>query len=285
MLSLIEILKKTEAYFREAEIENPKVEAEWLLAEFLGLKRLELFLQHDRLMEEEKLVPLRGWVKRRAEGEPLAYITGRAAFHGIELEVGPGVLIPRPETEQLVEQVCQECRDQPNPRIIDLGTGSGAIALALASAFPASKVLAIDASTAALAQAKANAERLGLRGRVAFRKGNWLEKIQTTADIIVANPPYLTEAEWASARPEVRDHEPREALVAADAGLSDLQQILKSALPCLAQGGLLAMETGICHGDRLEDLAVAAGYADVALKNDDSGRQRFLFARSPRLDE
>ncbi|MGC9450780.1 MAG: peptide chain release factor N(5)-glutamine methyltransferase [Oceanipulchritudo sp.] len=273
------MLKKAEDFLARAGLESPRVEAEWLLAGALGCKRLELYLQWERPLEEELLAGLRGRVRRRAAGEPLQYILGYWDFHDIRLAVRPGVLIPRPETEQLVEKVAGRLEGMESPRIVDLGTGSGAIALSLAKALPGARVLAVERSTAALSLARENAGALGLRERVAFRSGNWLEGLAFEADCIVSNPPYLTEGEWKSARPEVREHEPREALVAAEEGLADLRHIVGTARERLAEGGLLALETGIAHGKPLLETAAAAGYRDCAVERDDAGRERFFFAR------
>lgn len=278
MQTVLEILKKTEAFFAKAGLENPKIEAEWLLAQTLGCRRLELFLQWERPLAEDELERLRERVRRRAGGEPLQYVVGYSDFHDIRLAVGPGVLIPRPETEELVSLVIEELRCLESPRLIDLGTGSGAIALALAHALASARVLALDASPEALRQARANAESLGLRERVAFRRGDWLSGIDTEADGIIANPPYLTEAEWETARPEVREHEPREALVAVDEGQADLLRIIDEAYPLLARGGFLALEMGLAHGPPLREAATGKGYARVEVRQDLHGRERFLFA-------
>lgn len=279
--TIVETLKKAEEYFLRAGIESPKVEAEWLFAETLGIPRLELFLRHDQPLEEEQLATLRERVRRRASGEPLAYLVGSAAFRGLRLHVAPGVLIPRPETEQLVDLVREHIRELASPRLVDLGTGSGAIALALATECPEARILALDASAEALRQARANAEALGLRERVAFRRGDWLAGQDFTADAIIANPPYLTEAEWRSARPEVREHEPREALVAGEDGLADLARILSEAKDRLAPGGRIFLETGIDHAAGLQESAAALGYEEVAVRRDDLGHERFFCARRP----
>lgn len=278
MQSVVEVLQKTEAFLARAGVETPKIDAEWLLADLMGVRRLELFLQHDKPLEEAVLSGMRERVKRRAAGEPLQYIIGHVDFHEIRLAVAPGALIPRPETELLVEKVIARLRGREAPRIVDLGTGSGAIALALASALPGARVLAVERSADALKLARANAEALGLRERVAFRSGDWLDGLDLQADCIVSNPPYLTDAEWAEARREVREHEPREALVAPENGLADLRRIIGAALQRLAPGGLLALETGIGHGDALMECASAAGYTDCVVEKDDNGRDRFLFA-------
>lgn len=280
MQSVIEVLRKTEAFFAKAGLENPKIEAEWLLAATIGCKRLELFLRWEEPLQEAVLEPLRERVRRRAAGEPLQYILGYQDFHDIRLAVAPGALIPRPETEQLVEKVVGRLAGLEAPRIVDLGAGSGAIALALATALPRARVLAVERSAEALRQARANAEALGLRGRVAFRSGDWLAGLDFTADCIVSNPPYLTDEEWRCARPEVRAHEPREALVAGDDGMADLKRIIREAGPRLAPRGLLALETGVAHGAPLSALAAGCGYADIVVEKDDSGRGRFLFARA-----
>jgi release factor glutamine methyltransferase len=281
MQSVLEVLRKTEAFFIKAGLESPKVEAEWMLAESLGCKRLELYLQWERPLEDETLAILRERIQRRAKGEPLQYILGHVDFHGIRLNVGPGVLVPRPETEQLVELVIERLRDNASPRIVDLGTGSGAIALALAEAIPGARVLAVERSNEALVQARANAAELGLRERVSFRSGDWLEGLSFEADCIVSNPPYLTDEEWESARPEVREREPREALVAPEQGFADLRVIIESAFTRLAPGGLLALETGIGHREPLLQCAHAMGYVDASVVPDDSGRDRFFLARRP----
>ena len=278
MQSVVEVLKKAEGFLARAGVESPKIDSEWLLAETLKCPRLELFLQYDKPLEEDVLATMRERVKRRAAREPLQYILGYSDFHDIRVNIGPGALIPRPETELLVEKVLARLKPLSKPRIVDLGTGSGAIALALAKALPEGKILAVERSAEALVQARANAEVNGLRDRVAFRSGNWMDGLDFQADCIVSNPPYLTDDEWAMASPEVRDHEPREALVAPDGGLADLRTIVETAPQRLVKGGLLALETGIAHGEALLEQARSAGYQECAVEKDDSGRDRFFFA-------
>lgn len=278
METVLDVLKKTEAFLGQRDLEQPQLEAQWLMAEVLGCRRLDLFLQFERPLTEEELERLREAVRRRARREPLQYICGYQDFHDIRLKVGPGVLVPRPETEALVVKVVERLREHAGPRIVDLGTGSGAIALALARALPEARVLAVEKSREALGLARGNAESLGLRDRVAFRSGNWLEGLSLEADCIVSNPPYLTGEEWHSAAPEVREYEPREALVAGEEGLADLREILTGASQRLRPGGLLAMEMGIAHGKALEELARRHGYRDAAVETDVSGRDRYFFA-------
>lgn len=302
MQTIVEVLNKTEAFLAKAGFESPKAEAKWLLAHSLGCKPLELFLMADRPLSDEELGKLRTQLKRRAAGEPLQYIFGFEDFHGLRIPVAPGVLIPRSETEELVDHVlqwianrCPETTSEnllvaeqtatsdPDPavrqlKVIDLGTGSGAIALAIAHKCPFARVLAIDASVEALKQARAAAEQLGLRQQISFRRGNWLDDITAKVDLIVANPPYLSVDEWQTARPEVRDHEPYEALVAADDGSADLLHILSHAKDCLLPGGLLAMETGIHHARLLTQYAEKLGYHDIRVLPDLQQRERLFFA-------
>jgi len=278
MQSILEVLQKSEAYLDKAGLETPKLDAQLLMADALGCKRLDLFLQHDHPMKDSILQVMRESLKRRASREPLQYILGYSDFHDIRLNVSPGVLIPRPETESLVEEVIDRLKSLEKPRIVDLGTGSGAIALALGKALPGARILAVDSSAEALVVARENAETLGLREQVAFRSGNWLENLDFEADCIVSNPPYLTEEEWASALPEVRDHEPKQALVAGDAGTADLKVIIDAAIERLAPNGLLALEMGIAHGPSMRDAAEKASYSNVEVMQDHSQRDRFLFA-------
>ena len=278
MQSVLDVLKKSEAYLARAGLESPKVNAEWLVAETLGCKRLDLFLQFDRPLEESILVILRDRLQRRARGEPLEYILGNVEFHEIRLNVGPGVLVPRKETELLVEHIIERLKGVDAPRIVDLGTGSGAIALALAHALPTARILAIDSSKQALAQARSNADLLGLRERVSFRAGNWLEGLSFEADCVVSNPPYLTEQEWECAQPDVREYEPKSALVAEDEGMADIRIIIQESITRLVQGGFLALEMGIAHGDPVMRMARQSGYARCRVEVDDTGRDRFFFA-------
>jgi release factor glutamine methyltransferase len=277
MLSLLEVIDRTSAYFAKNGVANPRLQVEWLLAHVLGCKRLDLYLRFDMPLEESVLEQLRPLVKRRAQHEPLQYITGSTPFHDLTLKCDPRALIPRPETEQLIEEILAR-KPEKTAQILDLGTGTGAIALALAKALPEAKVTAVDASQQALALAKENALANGLAERVTFLESNWFAKIKGPYDIIASNPPYLTEEEWETADPEVRDREPRNALVAPKDGLADLETILRQAPTHLAPGGLVALETGIAHHDALAQIADESGYAKHESVKDLSGRPRYFLA-------
>jgi len=277
METVLQVLKKTEAFFAKAGIESAKVDAEWILAYGLGCKRLELFLQFEKPLTEDELNRLRPLVKRRAQREPLQIILGTVDFVGLELKVQSGVLIPRPETEEFVERILERMPED-DAKVIDLGTGTGAIAMAIAAARAKAIVLAIDSDPTALSLAKENVKSHDLSERVKVRSGNWLEGLDVKVDWIVSNPPYLRETEWASAEPEVKDYDPKTALVASDEGLGDAKIILEQATHCLNSGGHVAMELGVNHPHELKSLAGKLGYTDVECLEDLNRRQRFFFA-------
>lgn len=282
MLSILEIVKRTTDFFTRKGIEQPRLNAELVIGHALGLDRMQLYLQFERPLTEVELGPIRALVKRRGAREPLQYIQGSAAFHDLELKVDGRVLIPRPETEQLIERM-QERLTAPPRRIIDLGTGSGALALCLALNYPEAEITAVDTSPDALAVAAMNATLAGLADRVRFLESDWFASvpIDETFDLVVSNPPYLTEEEWASAAPEVRVHEPKLALVAQDHGCASLEHILEASLIRLAAGGHLALETGIDQHSRLLERAGALGYTGIESLRDWNDRDRFLWMEAP----
>jgi len=279
MPSVLEIIQKTSEFFGGRGVESPRLNAELLIGHALGLKRMQLYLQFERILAEPELEKIRPLVRRRAQREPLQYIIGTMDFGGVSLKVDKRALIPRPETELLVEMIVA-LNLSPTARVLDLGTGSGAIALALAKAMPQATVTAVDSSTEALALAKENVERAELTARVELVAGGWYSALSPGGrfDLIVANPPYLSAAERAEAAPEVRDFEPASALVADEGGLADLRLIVESAPEFLAPGGLLALETGIAQHAALAAIAGRCGFAKSESRRDLTGRDRFLLA-------
>ena len=278
MLTIREIKMRTEAFFREKGVPNAKLDTDILIAHSLGIKRLDIYLDLDRPLTEDQLTILRPLVKRRASREPLQYIIGKTEFYGITLKVDPRALIPRHETEELIELIVERL-ETPPARILDLGTGSGAIALALASKYSDAEVTATDQSDEAITLAKENALALNLSSRVTFIKGNWFEPLDEGArfDLIVSNPPYLTEAEMQTAEPEVIDHEPHNALASGQEGLDDLGLLFKSVPRHLAEGGLLALETGIGQADAIKAMALEVSLHGQSVE-DLSEHPRFFFA-------
>lgn len=221
---------------------------------------------------------------RRAAREPLQYLTGKQEFFGLNLEVNPSVLIPRPETELLVEAVLDWAKGESSAslRIVDVGTGSGAIALALASHLPGAELWAVDLSSAALAVAQGNAERLGLASRVRFQQSDLLSTFPGDSqrfDVIASNPPYVPAGDAPEMQPEVRDHEPHLALFAEADGLSVYRKLIPQAWTTLRPGGLLAMEFGFGQREALADLM--GGWVDVRFLDDYAGIPRVALARRP----
>ena len=279
MLSVLEIIKRTTGFFEQRGVESPRLNAELLIGHALGLKRMQLYLQFERPLTEAELEKIRPLVKRRGGREPLQYVMGETEFSGLKLKVDRRALIPRPETERLIELVMQQLASPP-ATVLDLGTGSGAIALALAKAWPEAVVTAVDKSEDALALARENAGACALEGRVTFVLSDWFAGIPAGRKfgLIVANPPYLSDEETAAAQPEVKDFEPRMALSAGPNSAADLERIIRAARPYLAPGGLLACETGIAQHQALAALATAEGYTRVESLRDLTGRERYLLA-------
>jgi len=281
MHTVLDILQKTTDFFSGKGVESARLNAELIVGHALGLKRMQLYLQFERLLTEPELERIRPLVRRRGQREPLAYVLGTAEFCGLTLKADRRALVPRPETERLVELLQERCVPPPT-RVLDLGTGTGCIALALASAWPGAEVVAVDASEEALALARENGESTGLAARVRWLKSDWFSGLPVDArfDLIVSNPPYLTAEETAAAEPEVRTYEPASALTAAEAGMADLRKIIAGAPRFLAPGGWLAMETGIAqHAALLADLANAGLLAGESVK-DLAERDRFVVARA-----
>jgi release factor glutamine methyltransferase len=276
-MTVLEVLQSTTAYFKKRAIESPRLNAEHLVAHSLGKKRIELYLDFERPLSESELAPLRELVRRRGQGEPLQHLLGTVEFADHIFVTDKRALIPRPETEQLVEYLC----DLPwpeIPRMLDVGTGSGVIALSLAARFPNAELHAIDLSADALALACENAERLGLPDRIHFWQGNLLDPIEGTFDLIVANLPYVAASDTTQLAPEVQ-HDPPVALYGGTAGDELIRELIAAAPPHLQPGGILALEIGIRQQGGLSDFLAAKNYHDICPKNDYAGTTRFLFAR------
>jgi release factor glutamine methyltransferase len=281
MPTLLEIITKTTDFLTSKGVESARLNAEQLIGHALGLKRMQLYLQFERILLEPDLEKIRPLVKRRAQREPLQHILGTVEWGSLTLKVDKRALIPRPETEELLELLVTRIPAQSGCRVLDLGTGSGALALGLARAWPEAQITAVDRSEPALTLARENAAATGLTDRVVFELSNWFDALPPTAvyDVIVSNPPYLTEEELSSAEPEVKRYDPPEALVAAQAGQADLRVIIAGAASRLAEGGWLALETGIAHHPDLLTTLTEQGLRDLESHKDLSGRHRFIIAR------
>jgi release factor glutamine methyltransferase len=276
-MTVLEVLQSSTAYFKKRKIDNPRLNAEHLLAHVLNRKRLELYLEFERELDEAELKPLRDLVRRRGEGEPLQYLLGTVEFCGHTFLCDKRAMVPRPETEELVEFVKSEIRN-PKSEILDVGTGSGVIALSLAAKFPEAEVHAVDVSDDALALARENAARLGLGERVRFAKGNLLNAIESDFDLIVANLPYVSTQDRQSLSREVL-HDPEVALFAGERGDELVRRLIEQASARLRPGGLLALEIGAGQSAALLSFLAEKNYDDIASKSDYSSTTRFLFAR------
>lgn len=276
--TVLEVLQSTTAYFEKRKIENPRLNAEHLLAHALGKTRMDIYLDFERTLSEAELQPIRDLVKRRGQGEPLQHLLGTVEFCGQTFAIDKRALVPRPETEQLVELLVSEVRHQKSAvRIVDIGTGSGVIALSLAKQFPEAKVFAVDVSEDALALARENEALLGLTGRVQFRKGDLLENFTERFDVIVANLPYVSMQDRHLLTREVL-HDPEVSLFAGSAGDELIRRLIEQAPEHLAANGLLAVEIGINQSEGLTEFLRQKNYQDIRSKKDYSGIPRFLLA-------
>jgi release factor glutamine methyltransferase len=270
---LLDLVKRSAAYLAERGIVNARREAEWIFAEALGLSRIDLYTRFDMPLDAAEVERLRALVMRRGRREPLAYVLGTQDFMGLRLAVGPGVLVPRPETEELVEAVLKELPSGP-ARVLDVGTGSGAIALALKRARPDCEVEGVDRSESALAFARRNAAALGLA--VAFVHGH-LGQGRGGYQVVVANLPYIAEIERAECDPELA-FEPVEALFAGADGLDLIRELVADARRLLVPGGTLWLEHGWHQGPAIAELCRGQGLP-CAIRQDLAGRDRI--ARIP----
>ncbi|HEV3100391.1 MAG TPA: peptide chain release factor N(5)-glutamine methyltransferase [Candidatus Udaeobacter sp.] len=276
-MTVLEVLQVTTAFFKKHDIENPRLNAEHLLAHALGRRRIELYLDFERELTEPELGPLRELVKRRSEGEPLQHLLGTVEFCGLTFLSDKRAMVPRPETEELVEFLKSEIED-PKSKIVDVGTGSGVIALSLAAEFPEARILAVDISDDALALAQENAIRLDLGSRVQFLKSRLLETIEGTFDLIVANLPYISSQDRHTLSREVL-RDPEVALFAGARGDELVRELIDQAPTRLRPGGMLALEIGLGQGQALLSVLTEKNYRDICSKNDYNGVTRFLFAR------
>ena len=276
-MTVLEVLQSTTAYFKKHNVESPRLNAEHLVAYVLGRTRMELYLEFERELTEAELAPLREMVTRRAQGEPLQHLLGTVEFCGLIFLCDKRAMVPRPETEELVEFLKSEIRN-PKSEILDVGTGSGVIALSFAAKFPEAEIYAVDISEDALELARENAARLGLSDRVRFSRSNLLQDVDGTFDLIVANLPYIATQDRHTLSREVL-HDPHVALFGGAYGEEFVRELIAQAPARLHPGGTLALEIGIGQSDALFSALTEKKYRDIYSKNDYSGVTRFLFAK------
>jgi len=254
-------------------------DAEFLLMHVLGKDRAWMLAYWREEINTDYSLPYHGAIERRRAGEPIQYITGEAEFYGLPFHVDPGVLIPRPETELAVEKALEHAAGFARPRIVDVGTGSGAIAVALTHHLPDAAVTAIDLSAAALEAARGNAARNGVADRVRFLEGDLLKPVaEETFEIVVSNPPYVRETDRASLDVEVREFEPALALFAGEDGMAVYRRLIPQAFCALVSGGFLVLEIGFGQEQGVRALLEIAGFREIAFTADLQGIPRVASA-------
>lgn len=275
------ILNWTRQYFSDKGVENPRLDAEVLLSRILGLDRVHLYVRFDQPLEHTELAAFREFVKRRAMRFPVAYITGSKEFMGLDFAVNPAVLIPRPDTEILVEGAVDLLRDRERPQILDLGTGSGAIIVSTLTKLPGAQGTAVDISAEALAVAKTNAERHAVADRLIIRQGDLFEPVSgETYDAILSNPPYIPDGEIAGLEPEVQ-REPHLALAGGTDGLDYYRRIISAGPQHVKPGGFIAVEVGINQAQAVAAIADASGALKIqATLKDYAGIERVVVMRA-----
>ena len=283
-----DILKVTTDYLKGKGIENPRLDAEVLLAHQLKGDRVSLYINLDQPLTKEEISGYRTSVRRRVRREPLQYITGVQEFWSLEFVVGPQALIPRRESEMLVEQakglLKATCEERGHvPTILDVGTGCGALAISLACEMEHTKIRATDISSTALELARLNAEKHGVADRIEFLEGDLLKPIEDLGlgfDVILSNPPYVAPEEYKALPPEVRDYEPRVALDGGQGGMCYVERIIREAPDYLIPGGWLLVEMAPHQtGESLELVEQTGAYGDVSRKKDYAHRYRIVTAQ------
>jgi release factor glutamine methyltransferase len=272
-----EALERAAAELAGAGVETPDVDAEFLLGHVLGVSRTALVLERERPLPEAQRSAFDALVARRTRREPLAYVLGEWGFRRLTLRTDARALVPRPETEVVAERCLTLLAGHDRPAVLDLGTGSGAIALAIADEHPGATVVAVERSPEALALARENVDRTGLGERIALVQGDIEDAPARDFDLVVSNPPYVAPDEFDALPPEVRDWEPAEALVSDDA----TDRVVETALRVLAPLGALVLESADGRAARIADRLVESGFDDVRISPDLAGRDRVVEGRRP----
>lgn len=281
-MTILEVIQRSADYLAKHGVDSARLQSELLLAHVLRVPRMRLYLEFQRLLAEPELAALRELVKRRGRREPLQHLVGSVSFCGFELAVNHHVLVPRPETEQLAEAAWSflSTPDQQAPIALDLCTGSGCLAIALAMKCPRAVIHAADLSPEALTVARANVERHGAAARVTFHEGDLFAPlpVELKFDLIVSNPPYIPTGEIAVLEPEVRDHDPRAALDGGGDGLVFYRRIATEGASRLRSGGRLMVEFGDGQAEALQRLFTSSGWQVREILSDLDGRLRIMIA-------
>ena len=274
---VIDLINWAESYFKEKGFENPRSEIEWLLRAVLKCNRMDVYLRFEEPLSQSQLATLRSWVKRRLEREPLQYITGFCDFYGREFSVNEHVLIPRPETERLIDTALEKVKGLDSPSILDIGAGSGCIATTLGLEIPGSTVLGIDVSEDAIGIANKNKEKLEAEN-VSFQKMNILEqRPEGEFDVLVSNPPYIPKGEMDGLMKDVKDFEPTVALTDQKDGLIFYKRFAEVGKEVVKSGGWIILEVGLeDHPSAVKKIFSESGFPDTELIKDYNGDDRVL---------
>jgi release factor glutamine methyltransferase len=279
MHTILELLNLTTNFFEQKGIDSARLNAELLLAEILKCKRLDLYLSFDKPVKEEEVDNYRGFVKRRGNREPLQYILGCVEFYGLTFSVNKDVLIPRQETEILVETILNSTDKETQLNILDIGTGSGIIAVTLAKHLPNAKIFAIDKSSEALTVAIQNAERHNVTKRITYLQNDVLVSslpIDGKLDIIVSNPPYISQLEFHSLQKEIVAHEPDFAVTDFSDGLTFYRKIIESSKKYLNENGKIFFELGAGHSAQVKSLFELHNFSSIEIRKDYSNIDRVI---------
>jgi len=281
--TVLGLIDWTRQFFEKKGIESPRLEAEVLLAHVLGWKRIELYTKFDRVVSPSKLAEFKQLILQRSDHRPTQYILGRCEFFSLEFRVTQAVLIPRPETEHLVQALIERAREIADARVLEIGTGSGCIVVSAAKSLPMAEFWAVDVSEEALHVARENARRHTVDGKIHFLRGDLFEPVEGRKfDFIVSNPPYVSEAEWESLPPEVRDFEPRSALTGGADGLDAYRRIIPQAEKFLLPGGRLLLELPAGKASQIREIAARFSHLGVeATLSDYRKIERVLVLGSP----
>ena len=274
---IVDLIQWSESYFREKSHQNPRLEIEWMLRSLLNCERLDLYMRFDEPLSGSQLSTLRGWVKRRSKNEPLQYITESCEFFGREFFVDTRVLIPRPETERLIDKAIKSVKNVRSPNILDIGTGSGCIAITLAKEIKNSNVIGIDKSIGSLQVSKKNSAELNVENVTFFEMDILNQYPKEKFDLVISNPPYVPKSEMSGLMNDVKDFEPEIALTDFDDGLTFYKRISKIIPHILKDDSSCILELGIGnHPENVLSIFKQSGYSNLETINDYNGDKRVL---------
>lgn len=279
MLTVLEAINRSTEFLEKKNIESPRTNAEHLLAHVLKCKRLDLYLAFDRPLKENETDIYRELIVRRGKTEPLQYIVGTVEFYGLEFKVNPSVLIPRPETELLIEKILESVNKEDSLKILDIGTGSGNIAVSLAKNLSNSTLTAIDISEDAIEVAEENSELNNINGQISFYKIDFVNEQgfnESNFDLIVSNPPYVSINDYSELSPELKDHEPKIALTDNKDGLNFYSEISKKAQTLLNKNGKLFFEVGMGQAEEVKTILIQNSFSDIEIFKDYSNIERVV---------